>query len=121
MLNNFILRHDGLDKLWESDVNWKTLNPNGNEDEDDVEEDDDILIHADEEYFIPTYHDYFVPQGSSESDKFRSFRLLLSKHLHFTYNAGKLQWPLTRSAIKKRYNNLPRLHFPNATDLNFNN
>jgi DDE superfamily endonuclease len=118
MLNNLILSHDGLDTLWESDVNWKTLNPNGNEDDDDEDLEDDVFYHpSEEEAFVPLYFDDSSPQGSTESDNFRRFRFLLAKHLDYTYKLGKLQWPLTRKAIKNRYNEIPRRHFPRARDL----
>ena len=116
MINNLTLRHDGLDCLWEDGVNWKTLNPNVNVEE---EEEEDICYHDDSEDYIPTFLNDVLPQDFSESDRFKYFQILLAKNLHFTYKAGKLQWPLTRAEIKKKYNALPRIHFPQGTELNF--
>ena len=48
MLNNMILRHDGLNTLWESNVNWVKCNDNGNREDIDEDEmntfDDDCII-----------------------------------------------------------------------------
>ena len=116
----FYLRHDGLDKLWEDDVNWKTLNPNGEDDE--FEPQDDLewfqsQLHENVD-FVPTYVDDLIDTPDpSETDKFKKLRSMLANHLNHVYRSGNLKWPLPRKEIHERYNALPRCNFPNATDI----
>jgi disulfide oxidoreductase YuzD len=107
MLNNMILCHDGLDTLWEADVNWKHVNP---EYENEEYEDNDNN-HATR--YLPTLHneDYFFPllvgdllqqnerrDYGNEKIKFKKLRDMLANHLHLiTYVAGELRWPKVRN------------------------
>ena len=49
ILHKMILRHDGLDKLWEENVNWDRLNSEADEDFDEKE--------ANKAYYVPTFGD----------------------------------------------------------------
>jgi hypothetical protein len=118
-----ILRHDGLDKLWEENVNWDRLNSEADEDFDEKE--------ANKAYYVPTFgdnhevsvHDLLVGSGDiiNEHDDVQRkthFKLkeLLANHLQIMYRTGKLRWPKTRSAVEAenlyRTNVLIRENFP---------
>lgn len=126
MLNNLILSHDGLDTLWEDDVNWKYVNPDFEGEEFDHAPEDE-----DEVRYTPTLHqpDHFVPvlvgdllqdhqirDYGMEKIKFKKLRDLLANHLHLTYVTGELRWPKVRKEIELIHNELPRYQFPNAGD-----
>ena len=121
-----ILREDGLNVLWESSVNWHTLDPNGAEDTDTELNTDEALnevtIH-DSNLFVPTTVDDLILQEdvrsySHETQKFETLRNLLANHLSLMYRKGALRWPKTRIEIlEPQHNVLPRNNFPNAGDI----
>jgi hypothetical protein len=118
MINNMILHHDGLDVRWEAGVNWKTLNPDGH-DEEDSEEDLPSFYpigHAEEEEFLPTFVETLAPNADDDS-VYKHFQSLLANHLHYTYRRGELCWPKPRKDIHLDHNVLPRLHFQQAAEL----
>jgi hypothetical protein len=106
ILNNMILRADGLNDLWESEENWTTLNADGNDDETSEAAEDGDAERVDEYLpvrFVPrTFNpaaladipsiDYHPVANSVETD-FHTLRDLLARQLHYTYLAGKLRWP----------------------------
>jgi len=130
ILNNMILRYDGLDSLWESDVNWTTLNPDPlNEDvaeEDEADRVDQYLpVHFDPATFVPPSLaemeplDYHGECTDTQKD-FHMLRDLLARHLQFTYATGNLRWPKVRkNCINPEgvdLNKLVREQFPGAGD-----
>ena len=137
IFHNMILRHDGLDRRWEDEVNWNNIDPGDNDEQVDASNDDDPLfvptVHTAPTPFVPTYvHDIIPPTHPAhyhdENGRFhfQYFRDLLAKHLSFTYRLGKLRWPKIRSKtidvrgeINDDHNQLPRDAFPNAGDLEF--
>jgi hypothetical protein len=54
IINNIILRHDGLDRLWELDVNWETLNPRPEMEVDAVKGPDEVFVV---DPFIPVFRE----------------------------------------------------------------
>lgn len=125
IINNMILAHDGLDKLWEEDVNWSTLNPHNNngdsnDNEDTVEDYNYTPILHDDENFKPVYVDSLI-EGLDVSIQrkleFKTLRDLLANHLQIMYQQGLLRWPKTRQYIEDKHNKDVREQFPNAGDL----
>ena len=99
IIHNMILKHDGLDTLWEDGLNWNKIDPNGNEDEDEVE-DEDIQPYQptmhDPATFVPTYvHDLIPPEERreylGEKEDFEKLRDLLANHLQILYREGGLR------------------------------
>jgi hypothetical protein len=123
IINNMILTHDGLDTLWEQDVNWRTVNPRGEDvadPENEYDHDGEIYtptFHDENDNFEPTFVEALLPPHSDERDQFLYLRSLLANHLQIQYSEGMLRWPKTRAEIKRHHNSLPRDHFPNAGDL----
>jgi hypothetical protein len=124
MLHNLILRHDGLDKLWESNINWDKVDPNGDGDEDDIDDFDyNPTFHDEGDIMPPEVAATIAPGDITDFDQvqqvFKHFQKLISRHLHFAYRSGILRWPKTRKHIIERdfYNGLPRLNFPLAGDI----
>jgi len=71
-----IRQHDGLDRLWEADVNWKTLNPQDDEGDEepsysDGEQDPYYTTTVDpSEDFVPTYvHDLLEYRAGIRQEK----------------------------------------------------
>ena len=134
ILNNMILRFDGLNNLWESDINWTTKN-DGGQDVDDVDDDIDVVVAEDP--YMPSRYDpaqintavledlpalEYHSQGTQVEKNFNTLRDYLARHLHLTYVAGKLRWPKVRADCVEKELNLNRLvreYFPGAGDLNF--
>ena len=123
IINNLILKHDGLDKLWLDDVSWE----NTREDGDIVVPQHDILdiyttqLH-DDVNFVPVYvHDLIPPYklrgGDALKLEYNELRNYLANHLQIMYQIGLLRWPKSRIEIEKIHNLEPREHFPNAGDL----
>ena len=112
IINNMILTHDGLDTLWEDDVNWKTINPRGEDVAEPENEDDDNdeiyapIFHDGNDNFEPTFVEALLPPHSDERDEFLYLRSLLANHLQIQYSEGKLCWPKTRAEIKRHHNSL---------------
>ena len=121
---------DGLNNLWEQELNWDRLNGEG----DDVEEEENV----DEENFVDSYlpvifdRNTFHPvqfaeipplayygEVSVEEREFLTLRDLLSRHLHYTYATGNLRWPKVRKNCVQGVldlNQVIREHFPGAGD-----
>lgn len=126
IIHNMILRYDGLNSLWESNVNWKKMNPD-NEDSDEDEEDE--AEEDDSEHYYPQQHDdTFQPlhvadlpfEGvgmNREKAEFKRLQMLLANHLQIMYRKRLLCWPKTRSEINRRYNIIPRANFPDGREL----
>ena len=80
IIHNMILREDGLNVLWESSVNWHTLDPNGAEDTDTELNTDEALYEVtihDNDLFVPTTVDDCILQEdvrfySHETQKFET-------------------------------------------------
>lgn len=104
-----ILSHDGLDRRWEHEVSWKTLNPNN------VANEEDIPPHA---ASVEVGRMIFEALSliDNEKDHFNNMRALLANHLHFTYWREGLSWPRPRTEILPVYNELPSLNFPLAIE-----
>ena len=126
IINNMILKEDGLDTLWESGVNWTTLNPAGEEAPEDVEADPVYrpVVH-DPATFVPKRIADLIPQREidrchPQRQQFERLQLMLANHLQLMYRRGRLRWPKMRSEIEARFNTLPRAHFPDTGDLNLN-
>ena len=125
LLHNMILNQDGLDTLWESEVNWKTLNPKGEaEVADDSSELDDVYhpIFHDSTTFVPRHIADLIPEEridfrNPEKQKFEKLQMLLANHMQLMYKQGKLRWPKQRSQIAKEFNEDPRREFPDTGDL----
>jgi len=133
ILNNMILRHDGLNNLWESEANWECYNWEGmgadevTEDENPEPVDpcmperynpDEIQLTRLEELPQINYH----PASDQIETNFHTLRDYLAKHLFYTYAAGFLRWPKVRkNCIEKNVdlNELVRIYFPGAGDLDF--
>jgi hypothetical protein len=73
-----ILEHDGLDKLWEEDVNWSTLHPYNtlnheasNEDEDTVPDYNYTpILHSDPDVnFEPVYVDSLIENSDISNQR----------------------------------------------------
>ena len=130
ILNNMILRYDGLNNLWESNVNWDVYNEaDMDADEVDVNDLDDPCMP---ERYNPSvtqvarlseipqiaYH----PACDEIERNFHTLRDYLARHLHYTYLAGFLRWPKVRKNCienKVDLNKLVRENFPSAGDLDF--
>lgn len=140
ILHNLILECDGLDSMWESDINWKNANPEFEEDEEEIIDNNngnqdlafefqdpnyDVTIHDDNDQFQPMYAQDLLQQADMrtyEQDhvNFQHLQLLLANNLHYMYRLGKLRWPKVRNQIEgddNNHNHLPRIAFPNAGDL----
>lgn len=122
IINNMILKEDGLDTLWESGVNWKTLHPAGEEAPEEVEADPVYhpIVH-DPASFIPKRIADLIPQREidrchPQRQQFGRLQLMLANHLQLMYGRGRLRWPKMRSEIQPRFNALPRIHFPDTGD-----
>ena len=50
IINNMIIDYDGLTSIWELGVNWKTLDPMGNDEDEEVEDAHDGNINLDNNY-----------------------------------------------------------------------
>ena len=133
ILHNMILRHDGLNNLWEQELNWSRLNGEG----DVVEEEDDGEENLEENFvdsYLPvifdrnTFHPVrlaeippiaYYGEVSVEVREFLTLRDLLSRHLHYTYATGNLRWPKVRKNCVQGVldlNQVIREHFPGAGD-----
>lgn len=130
MIHNLVLEADGLDTLWESDVNWKHVHPDDGEEEEEevvVQEENnpdyDVVLHNPAEDFVPTYVHDLIPVENlriyqEESMNYSTLQNLLANNLQYTYRLGKLRWPKTRTEIAgDAHNMLPRVGFPMAGDL----
>jgi hypothetical protein len=124
IFHNMILRYDGLDVLWEKDVNWDRIDPNGNDDDDDVVDWVYLPTFHDPAAFVPTYTaDTIAPADvrmfDREGQVFKHFQNMIARHLHFSYRAEALRWPKTQKDILDRdfFNNQPRIGFPGAGDM----
>jgi len=123
IINNMILRHDGLNTLWEDGVNWRTLNPAGEDIPEDLEADPVYhpVVH-DTDTFVPVRVADLIPVAEIQSchrekKEFEKLRLMLANHLQIMYNTGHLRWPKMRSEIEPRFNQRPRREFAGAGDL----
>ena len=132
ILNNMILRCDGLNDLWDDEENWTTLNPGGAAAAADadapIEEDavDSYLpVRFDPSTFNPPALadmpplDYHAAADAACTD-FHTLRDLLARHLHFTYQTGNLRWPKMRKHCVEKgvdLNKVVRDLFPGAGDL----
>ena len=134
ILHNMILRHDGLNNLWENDINWSRLNADGDEIEEDnggdeVVEGDDYVnsylpVRFDRATFQPVQLDQIPPmtfygEVTETEREFLTLRDLLSRHLHYTYATGNLRWPKVRRHCVEEgvdLNEMIRVHFPGAGD-----
>ena len=107
-----------FDRLWEADVNWKTLNP-GDEEDGVVDEAIYVPVMHDPDNFTPIYAVDLVETGVDATKlEFETLRDLLANHLQYMYMRGMLRWPKTRTEIKdKRHNTIVRENFPQAGDL----
>jgi hypothetical protein len=120
-----ILRHDGLNTLWESNVNWVKCNENGNRvdiDEDEMNTFDDVFMPTpfNASTFNPQYIHELLPltyrrECSAIEKDFKTFQEYLARHIHFTYLKGKLRWPKIRKNCVE--NDTVRNIFPHAGDL----
>lgn len=131
MFHNLILRHDGLDRLWEDDVNWDTINPVGEDDSGEEPEEDVAATAA--SFYVPTVHtpatfepsllrdllpaEERQPGQLGAAQDFNTLRDHLANHLSIMYKEGKLRWPKTRKIIEERFNRTPRSDFPGAGDI----
>ena len=124
IINNMILDHDGLDRLWEDNVNWKTLSPN-DDDEDVNDSDNDYDTDIETQSYGPVEQENNIlepitvgslvdPDDIIDHDRASTSKLryLLANHLHRVYKRRELQWPRTRLEIHKKYNIIPRINFP---------
>lgn len=114
ILHNLILELDGLDILWESDVNWSNVNPEFENEESEGDGDElvyqdpsyDITLHTEDEKFVPTYVHDLLPAGErriyeEEAVNFATLQMLLANNLQYMYRLGKLKWwPKVRAAIQ---------------------
>lgn len=95
-----ILIDDGLDAMWEENINWKVLHPPSKEEEimsrgtpplDEVN-----LITSDDEDTM-TFIEKTVLSVRSHStivdEQFHWLQNALATLLHYTYEAGELRWP----------------------------
>lgn len=123
IIHNMILKHDGLNKLWENKVNWKNINPLGEEEpveEETVENDNVEFVQPVQHNIDRTFIPMFVESAFgvlSEIDAFEKMQALLTNHLNYTYKKGLLMWPRRRSEISVDYNNLPRTHYPEIEEV----
>ena len=110
VFHNMILSHDGLDTRWEDSVNWRTLNPD--EDYEDNEDDPTesafvgLTRHTPDELWQPLLVEA-LSVVDSEADHFYKMRNLLANHLHYSYMRGELSWPRPRKEIPDAYNSFP--------------
>ena len=98
IIHNLILRHDGLHELWEDGVNWATVDPNGDGDEDeviDVEHDADIYVTTVHNaatfiqlYINATIEDIDRRTYNTEGMLFERMRHYISRNLHLRTGAG---------------------------------
>ena len=98
IIHNMILRYNGLDRLWEDEINWNNLDPNGNDNNDDADAHDEYVpvIHS-EATFVPTYV-HLIPIADrtpyqQDRQDFQTLQTLLANHLQIMYCEGKLRWP----------------------------
>lgn len=133
IIHNLILQFDGLDILWESDINWKIVHPvDVNQEDEDENQSEvelmfqdpsyDVTIHN-EDNFVPLFvHDLLeigdIRIYNQESISFTTLQLLLANNLQYMYRLGKLRWPKVRDDIveandcNNNHNHLPRIAFP---------
>lgn len=129
IFHNMILRDDGLDSLWENDVNWDAINPEG-EDADHEEGNDAFwtpeVFDVDEVVAPIVVRDFIADvhlhAGDTKQLEFLKLRELLTEHLHFTYERRQLMWPRIRKNCsvdeRRLVNGRPREHFPAAQAFN---
>ena len=87
-----------MDRNWEEGVNWKTLNPVG-----EFDNDADVVVH-DDDNFVPIFIEDLIPVAEHRAhiqDKveFEKLRDMLANHLQYMYQSGHLRWPKTRYCI----------------------
>lgn len=142
ILHNLILMHDGLQDLWEVDVNWKTLDPPSAAEE-LVEAHNDFLSEIDVtprvgartnpqasvvalednsnrlsiSYIKDLINVDAVHHSNETRQQFEVLRDLLANHLQYTYLQRKLKWPKSRMKIDSIYNVVVRQNFPYGEDL----
>ena len=132
ILHNMILRHDGLNDLWDDNMNWARKNVDGDavlEDDDEEEVADDYVdsylpVRFDRATFQPILLAEIPPvsyygQVSEDEREFLKLRDLLSRHLHYTYATGNLRWPKVRKDCVEHgidLNQMIRVNFPGAGD-----
>ena len=124
ILNNMIMRADGLDTLWESDVNWSAMNDSAEEDHEEEDVDAYMPVQFDPATFQTAILADMEPldfhgQLDEVEHDFHTLRDLLARHLHFTYASGNLRWPKVRKHCVDKgvdLNQIIRLHFPGAGD-----
>ena len=128
ILHNMILEYDGLDRLWEEDVNWSKINPDNEEEgEEEGEEEEQIyytpVIHNDAAFHPSTIHELLVIDDELrvyddvEKKAHDKMKRLLANHLQIMYETGMLRWPKCRKDIERQHNELVRMHYPDAGDL----
>ena len=122
-----------MDVRWESNVNWRTLNPDEKADEGENEQNDALfvpIIHTAPTPFEATYvHDIieesdpaFYQEEGGLLD-FKYYRRLIANHLSLFYKIGLLRWPKLRCKtvdldgnIYNGHNTFPRTCFRHAGD-----
>jgi hypothetical protein len=128
-----ILEFDGLDSLWEDNVNWDTLNPQQDEEYDEDGNIDEINeciytpVQHNPNTFTPLYAGDLIPLNeihaydSENNEKLQhdTLKILLANHLQIMYREGKVRWPKHRKEILDNYlvNELVRENLPGAGDL----
>ena len=129
IIHNMILDYDGLNSLWETDVNWKNIDPREDRDVDMPDPPPEVyapIAHEPHENFRPLFvHDVIPPaqlrdyhEVGGKGDK-EYLRGLLACHLSLMYKSGSLRWPkIRRDCVDNRVvNEVPRQIFPGAGDL----
>jgi hypothetical protein len=126
IIHNMILDYDGLNMLWEADVNWKNVDPREDRDADMVDLPAEIYAPIVNSAHAPVYVHDIIPAAQQRSyhgaggkgDK-EYLRGLLASHLHLMYKSGSLRWPKTRRDCVDNSvtNEVPRQDFPGAGDL----
>jgi len=123
IIQNMILKEKGIG-IWQESVNWKNLNPLLKEGEEEEKEDENggylqggVEYHDPAGAFEPIHIADLYPNLTTQLSRFQKMQDLLAHHLNIMYNEGKLYWPRTRSEIEKRFDDLPRQHYPLANDL----
>ena len=127
IIHNMILQFDGLDRLWEANVNWGSINPTNNaqnNNEINVGNDYNPIIHN-HDTFVPTYVHDLIPESdihsyeSIEKVQHNKLKKMLANHLQIMYREGKLRWPKYRKECSNNYiaNEVVRINMPNIGDL----
>ena len=103
ILHNLLISADGIDSAWEDDVAWDTLEPDADDDENEVPEDLVVVenvVESDAAVLPLVFND--VSLVTSHCMRFYSKKKsILVTHFLQWYNRGLLCWPRNMGVVKR--------------------